>query len=283
MYVDLRRSIEQAAGLGVPILLEGHRGTGKTHLAKYYHERRQFYRRHATQAEKPSESSSLKVPTSRGQFVAVSLSEYDQVQELRDTLFGWAAGSWTGADKDKHHYGLLGDAHQGTLFLDEIHHLSRALQALLLGPMNVGHYRPKMADWEVRSDFDLVVATNREDWESHLADDFCDRIKRIVLHVPSFSDVRRLDPTCADLWRFWEFTIRRRCRECGVAYEEPTAECGDKLTGLFQHAQLPGNWRDLHRLADQVLLHQVDVRGGRPTPLMWDPTRLNEAITKAIH
>src|SRR5262249_11193998 len=154
-YENLRKTIEQAALLGIPIVLYGERGTGKTFLARYYHERRQFYRRQQSvpaardvrppKPTGPRPPGNAPVPPADGQFVVVTLSEYASLHELRDHLFGWAKGSWTGADREYH--GLLGMADRGTLFLDEIHHLDRALQASLLGVLNNHRYRPKMADY----------------------------------------------------------------------------------------------------------------------------------------
>src|SRR5205814_8705816 len=100
--------------------------------------------------------------TGEGNFVPVTLSEYADLHELRDNLFGWAEGSWTGAKEEYH--GLLGLAHRGTLVLGEIHHRDRTLQASLLGVLNNCRYRPKMAPYEVESQFDLVLATNDPQW-----------------------------------------------------------------------------------------------------------------------
>ena len=283
-YADLREQIEKAALLGLPILLVGQRGSGKTFLAQHYHERRQAYRQSIepdSKREKAEKSMAVvrEPDAPHGEFITVTLSEYDQIQELRDTLFGWAKGAFT--DASHKNDGLLGRAHKGTLFLDEIHHFGKPLQAALLGPMNNGRYRPKMATYELISDFDLVVATNEPDWESELAPDFRDRIKRIVLHVPSFNEIRTRNPVNNDLWKFWEVTLRRRCRECRVEYEAPSPECQAKLESALEHKPLNGNWRDLHRLADQVLLHLVLDRSGRPL-LTWNSEGLAKAIMETF-
>jgi hypothetical protein len=292
-YQELRQTIEQAALLGIPLVLVGERGTGKTALARYYHERRQAYRpaetRNAKRGARPAPRSpnslTPRVPsnapadTAAGNFVAVTLSEYAGLNELRDHLFGWARGSWTGAEGEYH--GLLGMAHRGTLFLDEIHHLDPALQASLLGVLNNHRYRPKMADYEVQSEFDLVVATNDPQWRERLSDDFRDRIERVVLEVPSFRVLQRHD--LADVWSFWDFTLKRRCRECGVEHTEVTEECRRQLEGVFRHQPLTGNWRDLMRLADQVLLLLTAARGGRPTPLTWNRDHLEQAVFRTFH
>jgi hypothetical protein len=282
----LRQKMDQAALLGLPILLQGERGTGKTFLAHYYHRRRQHYRamkgaKPATAPRKSTKKPAAAAPerASETNFVPVTLSEFGSLDMLRDTLFGWAKGAWNRAYEA--YDGLLGEAHGGTLFLDEVHHLARPLQASLLGPLNNGRYRPMMATYELTSDFDLVVATNDPEWRQKLADDFRDRLERIVLEVPSFRSFQRygLD----SLWLFWRHTLKRRCAACGIEYlegEKVTGweECREQLEGVFRRHPLPGNWRDLQRLADNVLLHMTDARNGRPTGLGWSKEKLERAI-----
>jgi hypothetical protein len=304
-FDDLRRRIAHAAMLGLPILLQGERGTGKTVLAQYYHEMRKDYQSKRARGEEKTQTpvkrgeaarmpgksgekeTSSKVGerypenTGKSNFVGVTLSEYADIDTLRDTLFGWVKGAFTGAEKAFD--GLLGEAHLGTLFLDEVHHLARPLQAALLGPLNDHRYRPKMATFEVVSQFDLVVATNDPHWRQKMADDFRDRIERIVLEVPAFRTFQRHG---ADLiWRFWEFTLAQRCTECGIECSPDGVgweECREQLMGLFRRHPLPGNWRDLKRLADNLLLHLTDPGDGRPTPVSWDRVKLEHAIAETF-
>jgi hypothetical protein len=294
-FDDLRQRIDHAAMLGLPILLHGERGTGKTFLAHYYHRRRQIYRALHAEAGAPSPAATRREAKDKprktgerfpeksgeGNFVGVTLSEFADIDTLRDTLFGWAKGSWTGADKGFD--GLLGEAHGGTLFLDEIHHLAKPLQAALLGPLNSRRYRPKMATCEVISHFDLVVATNDAQWRDRMADDFRDRIERIVLEVPAFRSFQRHGAEL--LWLMWDFTIRRRCKECGIEYSDAGpvgTECREQLMGLFRRHPLSGNWRDLQRLADNLLLHLTSARDGRPSPIRWDTVKLENAIAETF-
>ena len=151
-YKTVREQIKQAAALGIPIVLHGERGTGKTSLAKYYHHLRQRQRavmppKQAANQQTLSDKSEIAGPREpdseggRGQFVPITLSEFRRLEDLRSELFGWTIGSFTGATSD--YDGLLGEAHEGTLFLDEIHHLRKKLQAALLALLNDGTYRPK--------------------------------------------------------------------------------------------------------------------------------------------
>jgi hypothetical protein len=292
-YDRLRREIEQAACLGLPILLEGERGTGKTSLAEYYHQRRQFYRAavrapvELPAAGKTKGKLRVRFPEIDvgGQFVKITLSEFADLDTLRDTLFGWSKGSWTGADDA--YDGLLGEAHLGTLFMDEIHHLDRKLQPLLLGPLNIDslgsrRYKPKMATYDVISDFDLVVATNDPAWRDKMIPDLLERLERIVVQVPSFRSFQR--DGVLTIWQFWEFTLKKRCERCGLEYtqEGDWSDCSVRLLELFTTHPLPGNWRDLQRLADNTLLCQTDARDGRPTALTWSSGLLEDAIRRTF-
>jgi transcriptional regulator with AAA-type ATPase domain len=220
-----------------------------------------------------------------GLFVKITLAEFADLDTLRDTLFGWAKGSWTGAEEA--YDGLLGEAHHGTLFLDEIHHLDRKLQPLLLGPLNTDslgsrRYKPKMATYDVISDFDLVVATNDPAWRDRMIPDLQERFERIVIEVPSFRSFQK-DAT-QTIWQFWEFTLRRRCERCGLEYtqEGDWKECSQRLLELFASQPLHGNWRDLQRLADNTLLYLTDARDGRPTALTWNLLLLEDAIRRTF-
>ena len=55
-------------------------------------------------------------------------------------------------------------------------------------------------------------------------------------------------------------------------------ECTRKLRSLFQHHPLPGNWRDLQRLADNLLLTLAAARDGNPPSLSWHTDQLEHAI-----
>lgn len=281
-YQELGYRVEKAALLGIPIVLQGERGTGKTMLANHYHQRRLHYQQTVRPADEGTGKTRGRKKTEEAsqELVSITLSEYSSVEELRDQLFGWSKGSFTGATEN--YAGLLGQADGGTLFLDEIHHLAMPLQAALLRPMNDGRYRPKGSKADQTSHFNLVVATNDDNWGEKLAEDFRDRIERIVLKLPSFSELRKSDRTCEDLIRFWNHTFRRRCLESGVHFDPPSPECEQVIYSTLEHRDLKGNWRDLHRMADHVLLDLVEPRGGQVSPIQWDVDLLKSAINKAF-
>ncbi len=286
VYKDLARQLRMAAQMRVPVVLVGERGTGKTMLAKYYHEVAQ-----AMRSEQPDEDTSRSRKSGRAEpsqdiydnFSVVSLSEFDSVELLRSELFGWKEGSFTDAKED--YYGLLGNANGGTLFLDEVHHLPRSLQAALLRPLNDGTYQRRGDRKTYRSDFDLVTATNRcNDWESYLYDDFLDRIKGVVLRVPSFAEVFEYgNEGFEDLQAMFGHVLQQQCHRSRVKHEEPP----DWFWRTFHHLlerlpkekRLPGNWRDLYFLVRHLLLHCTEPYAMTRRILSWDNKK---QITRAL-
>lgn len=92
-------------------------------------------------------------------FVAVNCAALEK-SILESELFGYKAGAFTGAVKDKK--GLFEEAHEGTLFLDEIGEMDVDLQAKLLrtletnGFIRVGDTKPREVDVRV------IAATNKD-------------------------------------------------------------------------------------------------------------------------
>ena len=94
----------------------------------------------------------------KGSFVAVNCSALSR-ELLESELFGYKAGAFTGAQKDKK--GLLEEAHQGTLFLDEIGEMPLPLQAKLLRFLETGDFI-KVGDTKTtRVDVRIIAATHR--------------------------------------------------------------------------------------------------------------------------
>lgn len=129
---------KEYAKVNSTILIEGETGTGKEVMAQSIHN-------YSYQAEGP--------------FVAVNCAALPE-NLLESELFGYAPGSFTGADK-KGKRGLFELAHRGTIFLDEICGLNPLIQGRLLRVlqekqvMRIGDNR--VIPIEVR----VITATNR--------------------------------------------------------------------------------------------------------------------------
>jgi PAS domain S-box-containing protein len=120
------------------VLIHGDTGTGKELLARTIHS---LSSRH------------------KGPFVAVNCGALPDTL-LESELFGYKAGAFTGANKDKP--GRFAMAKGGTLFLDEIGEVSPALQVRLLRVLQDRIYEPLGATRSETADVRIIVATNRD-------------------------------------------------------------------------------------------------------------------------
>jgi len=119
------------------VLIEGESGTGKELVAQAIH----------------SLSSRKEQP-----MVAVNCGALPD-NLLESELFGYKAGAFTDARKDKP--GRFARAEGGTIFLDEIADVSPALQARLLRVIQERTYEPLGANDPVKADVRVIAASNR--------------------------------------------------------------------------------------------------------------------------
>ncbi|MBW2065516.1 MAG: sigma 54-interacting transcriptional regulator [Deltaproteobacteria bacterium] len=129
--------LEQVSESNTTVLLEGESGTGKELFAKAIH--------------------SLS-PRKNGPFVTVNCGSLPDTL-LESELFGYKAGAFTDARKDKP--GRLALAKGGTLFLDEIGDVSPALQVRLLRVLQERVYEPLGGTRTETADVRIVAATNK--------------------------------------------------------------------------------------------------------------------------
>jgi len=129
--------VARAAACDTSVLLTGETGTGKEIFARAIHDNSQ---------------------RAAGNFVVVDCAALPETL-IESTLFGHARGAFTGADKARD--GLIKHADGGTLFLDEIGELPVALQKAFLRVLQEHQYRPVGDTREIKSDFRVVAATNR--------------------------------------------------------------------------------------------------------------------------
>ena len=129
--------ISQAAVADVNVLITGETGTGKELFARAVH---------------------MNSARSGRNFVVVDCAALqDTLKE--STLFGYEKGAFTGADQSRE--GLIKQADGGTLFLDEIGELPLPMQKSFLRVLQERHFRPLGSIKEIKSNFRLIAATNR--------------------------------------------------------------------------------------------------------------------------
>jgi PAS domain S-box-containing protein len=130
--------LPEVAETTATVLIEGESGTGKELVARSLHELS---------------------PRKEAPFVAINCGALPDTL-LESELFGYKAGAFTGAKRDKP--GKFALAEGGTLFLDEIGDVSPAMQVKLLRVLQERVYEPLGATRPERTDVRVVAATNRD-------------------------------------------------------------------------------------------------------------------------
>jgi PAS domain S-box-containing protein len=212
--------LEQVAEGNATVLLVGESGTGKELFAKAIH--------------------SLS-PRKVGPMVTLNCGALPDTL-LESELFGYKAGAFTDAKKDK--LGRLALAEAGTLFLDEIGDISPALQIRLLRVLQDRLYEPLGSTKPVKADVRIVAATNR-DLEDLVAkgtfrQDLYYRINVVKLTLPPLRDRKEDIPLLADHF------VRKFNR---LSDREIQGLSPDVLPILMSH-NFPGNIRELENIIE---------------------------------
>jgi len=206
------------------VLLLGETGTGKEVFASAIH--------HDSQRKLMS-------------FVAVNCSSFTG-ELLESELFGYKAGAFTGALKDKK--GLFEEAHFGTIFLDEIGEISQELQAKLLRVLENKSFI-KLGDTQTtKVNVRILAATNRNLGEQvaagHFRADLFYRLSVFTITLPSLND-RKNDVEILAKHFFQEFkaTINNRLRKIDPEF----------IDRLNKH-HWKGNIRELKNVMERAVI-----------------------------
>ena len=170
--------LEQVSEGDTTVLLEGETGTGKELFARAIH----------------SLSNRKKGP-----IITINCGSLPDTL-LESELFGYKAGAFTDAKKDKP--GRLALAQGGTLFLDEIGDISPALQVRLLRVLQDRVYEPLGSTKSEKANVRIVVATNKNLEtllkEGTFRDDLYYRINVVKLVLPPLRRRKEDIPILAD-------------------------------------------------------------------------------------
>jgi PAS domain S-box-containing protein len=154
----------QIADSDCTVLIEGATGTGKELLAKAVHNNS---------------------PRKKGPFVPVNCGALPDTL-IESELFGYKAGAFTDAKKDKP--GRFARAQNGTIFLDEIGDISPTVQSRLLRVLEDKVYEPLGSIKPSRTNARVVVASHRDldalVAESKFREDLYFRINVMKLNLP---------------------------------------------------------------------------------------------------
>jgi len=180
-----------------------------------------------------------------GPFIAVNCGALPDTL-LESELFGYKAGAFTGANKDKP--GRFTLARGGTIFLDEIGEVSPALQVRLLRVLQERTYEPLGATRSETADVRILVATNRDLAELTRKGDFREdlyyRVNVVRIELPPLRRRKEDIPLLVDQF-VTRFNRLRQRNVPGVAAEA--------LSLLMAH-DWPGNIRELENAIEHAFI-----------------------------
>jgi len=206
------------------ILIQGETGTGKEVLARAIHGL-------SPRRDKP--------------FVAVNCGALPDTL-LESELFGYKAGAFTGAGKDKP--GRFALAEGGTILLDEIGDVTAALQVRLLRFLQDKTFEPLGGTAHVEADVRVIAATNRDldrlVREGDFRDDLYYRIKVVRVELPPLR--RRKEDVPLLIERF----VARFNRVFGRG----VAGVGRETMAVLMAHDYPGNIRELENIIEHAFV-----------------------------
>ena len=212
---------QKVADTDVPVLLTGETGTGKEVFSHAIH---------------------YASPRSQYPIMAINCSAFSK-DLLESELFGYKAGAFTGAMKDKP--GLFEVANHGTVFLDEIGEMAFDLQARLLRVLETGEYI-KVGDTKpTKVDVRIISATNRdlkkEIENGHFREDLYFRLSVFQIHLPPLRERKE------DIEILAETFLKRFSAKLKKEIKGMTSEVVDILKG----AEWRGNIRELKNVMER--------------------------------
>ncbi len=216
--------IPAVAASASTVLILGETGTGKELLAKTIH--------------------SLG-PNKKSPFVAVNCGALPD-SLLESELFGYRAGAFTGADRDKP--GRFALAGSGTLFLDEIGEVSPALQVRLLRVLQEKTFDPLGSSRPEKTHARIITATNRDLEElvqkNTFRRDLYYRINVVRMELPPLRRRKEDIPYLAE-----HFTARfNRLQNKNVK------GLSNEALSLFMAYDWPGNIRELENIIERAFV-----------------------------
>jgi len=206
------------------VLIEGQSGTGKELFARAIHNL-------SFRKDKP--------------FVAVNCGALPDTL-LESELFGYKAGAFTDAKKDK--LGRFALAQSGTIFLDEIGDISPAVQVRLLRFLQDKTYEPVGGVSPVKADVRIITATNKKldqlVKEGEFRDDLYYRVNVMRLELPLLRDRKEDIPLLVDHF-ISRFNSLHNKNICCVTNE---------VTAALLAYDYPGNIRELENIIEHCFV-----------------------------
>lgn len=207
------------------VLITGESGTGKEILAQSIH--------NASRRE-------------AGPFVALNCSAIPSLL-LESELFGYEAGSFTGASKNGK-LGVFDIANKGTIFLDEIGELSLDLQVKFLRVLQEKEFRRIGGEEIKKTDVRIIAATNVDLLELVNQKKFrADLYYRLnVLRLETLALRERKDDI--------PYLIIYFLKKLGKIHEKYISNIDLELLSFLENYDWPGNVRELENIVERIIL-----------------------------
>ncbi|MGZ3764967.1 MAG: sigma-54-dependent transcriptional regulator [Mucilaginibacter sp.] len=219
--IDMARKV---AKTNTTVLLLGETGTGKEIFAEAIH-------KESDRKNKP--------------FIAINCSSFS-TELLKSELFGYVAGAFTGALKDKK--GLFEEADGGTLFMDEIGEMNLDLQARLLRVLENGTFN-RVGDSKVTTvNARIIAETNK--YLKHEAEsgrfrlDLYYRLAVFTIYLPPLRERKE------DI----EIIARQFIKEFSFKINRKVAKVDDLFLKALTEHPWKGNVRELRNVIERVVI-----------------------------
>lgn len=233
--VDLAKKV---AITDATVLLLGETGTGKEVFAQAIHYE-------SLRKSKP--------------FVSINCSAIPK-DLLESEMFGYKAGAFTGANKDKK--GLFEEANHGTVFLDEIGEMSLELQAKLLRVLE-SHTFTKSGDTkETKVNVRIIAATNRnlvKESEDHtFRSDLYYRLSAFTIELPSLRERKEDIEMLADHF----------IQICAANTKKKISGMDNDFLQMLKNYSFKGNIRELKNIIERaVILSDTEILSSKLLPV----------------
>jgi two-component system, NtrC family, response regulator len=215
---------KKIAETDTPVLLLGETGTGKELFAQAIHYT-------GSRKNKP--------------FVAINCSAIAK-DLLESEMFGYKAGAFTGAVKNKK--GLFEEANGGTLFLDEIGDLDISLQAKLLRVLESNEFIKTGDTKPTQVDVRIITATNKnpeaEVAEGNFRSDLYYRIAVMKIELPSLRERQE------DIRPLTEYFINLYSKRL----KRNITNINDSFFQILAGYAFPGNIRELRNIIERAVI-----------------------------
>ena len=206
------------------VLIQGESGTGKELVAKTIH----------------SLSSRR-----NGPFIAINCGALPETL-LESELFGYKAGAFTGATRNKP--GRFALANGGTVFLDEIAEVVPAFQVKLLRVLQERTYEPLGSTRSETTDARIIVATNKDlaEWVRNglFREDLFYRVNVVHIELPPLWRRKEDIPLLTNQFIARFNRLQRKCVQ-GITHE---------ALSLLMAYHWPGNIRELENIIERAFI-----------------------------